>query len=48
MMYLRDDLCWELLAEVFGVSRPAASRAIAAYAPLIAQVVEAHVPTVRI
>ena len=47
LTYLRLNLPQGLLAEVYGVSQATASRVIAAYTPLIAQVLQEHVPTVE-
>lgn len=38
LTYLRHNPCQELLAELYGVSQPTASRVIAAYTPPIAAV----------
>ena len=47
LTYLRHNLPQELLAELYGVSQATASRVIAAYTPLIAQALQACVPTVE-
>ena len=47
LTYLRHNLPQELLAELYGVSQATASRVITAYTPLIAQALQASVPTVE-
>ena len=47
LTYLRHNPCQELLAEVYCVSQATVSRVIAAYTPLIAQALQACVPTVE-
>ena len=47
LTYLRHNLPQGLLAELYGVSQATASRVITAYTPLIAQALQASVPTVE-
>ena len=47
LTYLRHNLPQELLAEVYCVWQATVSRVIGAYTPLIAQVLQEHVPTVE-
>jgi len=47
LTYLRHNPCQELLAEAYCVSQATVSRIISAYTPLIAQVLQACVPTVE-
>ena len=47
LTYLRHNLPQELLAELYGVSQATASRVIGACTPLIAQALQASVPTVE-
>ena len=47
LTYLRHNLPQELLAELYGVSQATVSRVISTYAPLIAQALQASVPTVE-
>ena len=47
LTYLRHNLPQELLAEAYCVSQATVSRVISAYTPLIAQVLQACVPTVE-
>ena len=47
LTYLRHNPCQELLAEAYNVSQATVSRVISAYTPLIAQALQASVPTVE-
>ena len=47
LTYLRHNLPQELLAELYGVSQATVSRVISTYTPLIAQALQACVPTVE-
>ena len=47
LTYLRHNLPQELLAELYGVSQATVSRVISTYTPLIAQALQASVPTVE-
>ena len=47
LTYLRHNLPQELLAELYRVSQATTSRVIGAYTPLIAQALQASVPTVE-
>ena len=47
LIYLRHNPCQELLAEAYCVSQATVSRIISAYTPLIAQALQASVPTVE-
>ena len=47
LTYLRHNLPQELLAELYCVSQATTSRVIGAYTPLIAQALQASVPTVE-
>ena len=47
LTYLRHNLPQELLAELYGVWQATVSRVISTYTPLIAQALQASVPTVE-
>jgi len=47
LLALRHNLTQELLAEIFEISQPTVSRIINAYVPLIAENLQAQIPTVE-